>query len=155
MNSYRGVISTDALDGLSDEAVQSFLADQSVSRSFRLISKRDDEPFPLRTIFLTFEVPDLPSHVCLGYERVRVRVYIPNPMRCFRCQKFGHTQQRCTSDIVCGNCGEAGNGDSPCTNPSKSVNCQGNHSSNFKKMPDFSQREGHPGACSLGRSLLP
>jgi hypothetical protein len=137
LNSSTGVISTDALDGLSYEAIQSFLADLSVSRACRLIGKRDDKLFPLRTVFLTFEVPDLPSHVYLDYERVPVRAYVPNPMRCFRYQKFGHTQQRCTSDIVCGNCGEAGNGDSPCTNPSRCVNCQGNHHSNSKKFPIF------------------
>jgi hypothetical protein len=51
-------------------------------------------------------------------------------MRCFRCQKFGHTQHRWTSDIACGNSGEAGHGDSPCTNPSKCVDCKGNNSSN-------------------------
>jgi hypothetical protein len=39
LNSSRGVISTDALDGLSDEAIQSFLADQPLSRAYRLIGK--------------------------------------------------------------------------------------------------------------------
>jgi hypothetical protein len=127
LNSFRGDVSSDALDELSDEAIQSFLADQCVSMAYRLIGKRDDKPFPLRTVFLTFEVPDLPSHVYLGYKRVPVRAYVPNPMRYFRCRKFGHRQQRCTSDIVYGNCGEAGHGDFPRTNPSKCVNCQGNH----------------------------
>jgi hypothetical protein len=61
LNSSWGVISTDALDGLSDE---------SVSTAFRLFGKRDDKPFPLRTVFLTCEVPDLPSHVYLDDERV-------------------------------------------------------------------------------------
>jgi hypothetical protein len=32
LNSSRGVISTDALDGLSDEAIQTFQSDQSMSR---------------------------------------------------------------------------------------------------------------------------
>jgi hypothetical protein len=137
LNSSWGDFSTNALDGLSDEVVQSFLPDQSVSRANRLTGKRDDKPFPLRTIFLTFEVPDLPSHVYLGYERVPVRAYIPNPIRCFSCQKFGQTQQLYTSDITYSNCGEAGYGDSPCTNPSKCVNCQGNHSSNSKKCMIF------------------
>jgi len=84
LNSSRGVVNTDALDGMSDDEIQSALAEQSVSRAYRLIGKRDGKPFPLRTIFLTFEVPSLPSHIRVGYERVSVRPCIPNPMRCFR-----------------------------------------------------------------------
>jgi hypothetical protein len=86
LNSSGGVISTDFLDGLSDEAVQSFHADQSLSRAYRLTGKRG------------------------------------------------------TSDIVCGNCGEAGHGDSPSKNPSNCVNCQGNQSSNSKNACSFSKR---------------
>jgi hypothetical protein len=70
LNSSWGVISTDALDGLSDEAIQSFLADQTLTKANRLIGKHDDKPFPLLTVFLTYEVPDMPSHVYLGYEQV-------------------------------------------------------------------------------------
>jgi hypothetical protein len=84
LNSSRGVVNTDALDGMSDDEIQSALAEQFVSRVYHLIGKRDWKPFPLRTIFLTFEVPSMPSHIRVGYERVSVRPCIPNPMRYFR-----------------------------------------------------------------------
>jgi hypothetical protein len=83
LNSSRGVVSTDALDGLPDEAIQSFPADQS--RTYR----RDDKQFPLRTVFSTFEVPDFPSHFYFDYERLPVRAYVPNPMRCIRFRNSG------------------------------------------------------------------
>jgi hypothetical protein len=54
LNSCRVVIHTDSLDGMSDAEIQSALADQFVSQAYRLPGKRDNKPFPLRTIFLTF-----------------------------------------------------------------------------------------------------
>jgi hypothetical protein len=84
LNSSRRVIHTHSLDGMSDEEIQSALADQFVSRAYRLTGKRDNRPFPLRTIFLTFEVPSPPLYLHVGYKRVPVRPYVPNPTRCHR-----------------------------------------------------------------------
>jgi hypothetical protein len=69
--------------GMSNEEIQSTLADQFISKAYRLIGKRDDKLFPLRTIFLTCSVLCLPISIHIGYERVSVCPYIPNPMPCF------------------------------------------------------------------------
>ena len=39
---------------------------------------------------------------------VNVEVYVPNPLRCYNCQFFGHHESRCTRKKVCANCGEVG-----------------------------------------------
>jgi hypothetical protein len=46
----------------------------------RLIGKRDDKPFPLQTMLLTFGVPTLLSSILVGYESEFVHQYISNPM---------------------------------------------------------------------------
>lgn len=74
---------------MTDEEVETAIVDQSVSEAYRLIGKRDCKPFPLRTVFLSTEVLTLPSTIHVVYERATFRAHIPNPMRCFRCQKFG------------------------------------------------------------------
>jgi hypothetical protein len=52
LNSSRVVvINTDSLDDMTDEEIQFSLADQFVSKAYRLIAKRDNKPLPLRTIF--------------------------------------------------------------------------------------------------------
>ena len=38
---------------------------------------------------------DLPPYVTCGWKRVRVSLYIPEPVRCYRCQQFGHKAQFC------------------------------------------------------------
>jgi hypothetical protein len=51
LNSSRGVVNSDSLEDMSDEEIQFALADQFVSKAYRLIVKRDNKPFPLRPIF--------------------------------------------------------------------------------------------------------
>jgi hypothetical protein len=71
----------------------------------------------------------------LLYRRYKVKAYLPNPMWCYRCQKFGHTQTRCTSDIVCPKCGVKDQGDTICPWPIQCINCSGAHSSNSLDCP--------------------
>ncbi|KAJ4425727.1 hypothetical protein ANN_27923 [Periplaneta americana] len=125
LNTTRGVVHTDSLDGMSDEEIQLELAEQSVSKAYRLLRKRDGQTIPLSTAFLTFEKPVLPEYILVGYERVPVRVYVPNPMRCFRYQRIGHTQKRCTNNIISAKCGGADPGDSPYVGSEPCVNCFG------------------------------
>ncbi|GBM48029.1 hypothetical protein AVEN_34359-1 [Araneus ventricosus] len=37
---------------------------------------------------LTFDSAKLPENITAGYKRLSVRTYIPNPLRCFQCQRF-------------------------------------------------------------------
>jgi hypothetical protein len=124
------VVRTYSLDGMSDDEIQSVLANQPVSRAFRLIGKRNEKAFPLRAVILTLEVPSLPSRINVGHETATLRPYTRNQMRRFRCQKVGGTQQRCDSNLVCG---ESGHGEPtpPC------VNGSGAHASSDGKSPVF------------------
>ena len=58
-------------------------------------------------------------------------MYVPNPLRCFNCQKFGHHEINCPVDLrsVCERCGMGGQDHHTkhCTNPANCVNCCGNH----------------------------
>ncbi|XP_055924596.1 uncharacterized protein LOC129956690 [Argiope bruennichi] len=58
-----------------------------------------------------------------------VRPYFPNPLRCFKCQRFGHSQDSCRGTLICARCAEAGHDSSACTKPEKCVNCKDSHTS--------------------------
>ena len=59
----------------------------------------------------------------------RVKQYIPNPLRCYKCQTYGHHEDNCRVREVCGGCDQQ-NPDyhiNDCQFPCKCANCGSNH----------------------------
>ena len=94
-NSSKGIINCFDLRDTSEDEIVEGLSPFGVTGAFRMKARRGGEMIPTNNIILTFNMTDLPSEVTVGYVRVKVRPYIPNPMRCFRCQRFGHTKTHC------------------------------------------------------------
>ena len=65
-------------------------------------------------------------------------MFIPNPMRCFNCNKFGHTSQRCKVAAKCTGCGNDKH-EGQCEGPKRvnvrDSNCNGPHASLAKDCP--------------------
>ena len=107
LNSSKGTIycDNDAVGSLTDKQIQEELSAQGVSDVYR-VTKRDGKK--TNVYILTFSTPKLPSEIKIGYIKTNVRLYIPNPRRCFNCQSYGHGKLTCTHDIVCVTCGQKG-----------------------------------------------
>ena len=58
------------------------------------------------TYILTFNSPIIPKEIKIGYTNEKIEQYIPNPLRCFKCKKFGHHGNICNGRPVCGKCRE-------------------------------------------------
>ena len=86
---------------MTEMEIRAELQEQGVVEVRRVTMKRDTEKFPTNTLFLTFNTPDLPKKITVGYLKVKVALFVPNPMRCFNCNKFGHTSQRCKVAAKC------------------------------------------------------
>ena len=59
----------------------------------------------------------------------RVEQFIPNPLRCYKCQTYGHHEDNCRGKEVCGKCGQQ-NPDhhiNDCDFLNKCANCGGDH----------------------------
>ncbi|GFV53266.1 hypothetical protein TNCV_1644981 [Trichonephila clavipes] len=50
----------------------------------------------------------------MAYLRCPVREYIPNPLRCFNCQRYGHSKNVCRGQPTCPRCGEVGHDSNDC-----------------------------------------
>ncbi|GBN36242.1 hypothetical protein AVEN_233532-1 [Araneus ventricosus] len=72
-----------------------------------------------------------------GYVRCAVRPYIPNPLRCLKCQRFGHSKTNCRGTLTCARCAVAGHESTGCTAVEKCVNCQGQHTSFSRSCPKW------------------
>ncbi|MEW8548145.1 MAG: hypothetical protein AB2693_31970 [Candidatus Thiodiazotropha sp.] len=129
LNSSKGVIRCPELRPCSDKDILENLKDQGVIGVRNISVRRNGEVKPTNTYVLTFDTPVLPKKIKVAFLSVNVEVYIPNPLRCYFCQVFGHHEDHCTKKPVCANCGEDRHcsDDRNCKNTAKCVNCNGNH----------------------------
>ena len=131
LNSSKGVIKCSNLSGCPLEEIQMELLDQGVTNIKRISIKKNGKYIETNTYILSFNAPSTPNQIKIGFERVNVEKYIPNPLRCFNCQKFGHHQTKCTKPPTCMNCGVDGE-HTDCQEEPKCKNCNGNHAANSR-----------------------
>ena len=125
----------------SEEEILEGTRSQGVTAVKRFKIKRNGQLKDTNTFVFTFNTPTLPKTVKVAYFRVSVEIYIPNPLRCHSCKKYGHHENRCTKDPICANCGEPANHtEQNCGNAPNSVNCGEKHSANSKEC-QFWRRE--------------
>ena len=77
--SSRGVIRCRELSGMTETEIKTELQEQGVVEVHRVMVKRDTGKVPTNTLFLTFNTPDLPKEITVGYLKVKVALLAPNP----------------------------------------------------------------------------
>ncbi|GFT94173.1 RNase H domain-containing protein [Trichonephila clavipes] len=137
LNSCRGVISEPDLLGTSDSEILEGFSGQGVTQVRRITIKKDSTIIPTKHLILTFTSPTLPQTIKAGYLNCKIRPYIPNPLRCFQCQRFGHSQTACRGQLTCSRCASVGHASSDCTLEQKCVNCSQPHSADSKLCPKW------------------
>ena len=79
-----------AFSRVTIDDIKEGMAEQGVTDVRRITIRRDGVIKPTLTYVLTFNSPNLPTVVKIGFMQVTVDVYIPNPFWCYNCQVFGH-----------------------------------------------------------------
>ena len=141
LNSSRGVVRCKYLANCesTSEILEGF-ASQGVTKVSQITLKRENI-IKTNSFILTFNKPVLPKQVKAGNLVLDVSPYIPNPLRCFRCQRFGHHEDNCRSKSpICGRCAEYGHTHESCSEKVKCANCFDEHQTNSKSCP-FWQKE--------------
>ena len=136
LNSTKGVIKCPELKGVSELEIKQELKSQGVVEVRRALFRKGSETLPTNTLFLTFCTPTLPQSIKVGYLNVRVSLYVPSPMRCFKCQKFGHVKDRCPGQATCGQCSKEAH-EGSCSSPALCINCGGGHPSSSRDCPKW------------------
>ncbi|GFT75968.1 hypothetical protein TNCV_1254951 [Trichonephila clavipes] len=60
----------------------------------------------------------------MTYIRCPVRLYIPNPLRYFQGQRYGHSKNVCRGQPTCPRCGESGHDSTDCIRKEQCLNCK-------------------------------
>ncbi|GBN02550.1 hypothetical protein AVEN_89517-1 [Araneus ventricosus] len=97
---------------------------QNVSAVKRISIREDGQYAPTKHFILSFNVPNLPQSFLIAYINCPVRPYVPEPLRCYKCEKFGHSVQSCR-----------GHASNTCEAAPLCVNCKGDHPSYARSSP--------------------
>lgn len=151
LNLSKGIFYTNELRELDDNEIKEEMTEINKDViDIKRLKKRDPETKKLTNIdsglyVVTFNVRKPPEYILVGYFNTEVRPYIPNPLRCFKCFKFGHISDKCSSQIkICPHCSntehtsvdETGKHEK-CDKQPKCTNCQKDHNSLSKECPTY------------------
>ena len=92
------------------------------------------------TVLLHFQ-SDLPSEVRIRYLNFKIRPYVPKPLRCFKCNRFGHVANHCKGKERCSKCGEQHSWTVCPSTALNCPNCHGKHAANDRSCPRYKQEE--------------
>ncbi|XP_055928554.1 uncharacterized protein LOC129959691 [Argiope bruennichi] len=115
LNSSKGVISCGELFNVPIEEITQKLKSQGVTHVRRITIRRDGQLLNTKHLVLTFNSSTIPEYIKAGYLRLSVRAYVPNPLRCFQCQRFGHSKSSCRGTMTCARCAEVNHDSTNCT----------------------------------------
>jgi len=91
-----------------------------------------------KSFILSTNSEQLPTYIRITGENQLTRVYPfkDKPMRCTKCQTYGHTVKRCNSSTsVCGKCSDNHPTDECTTENMKCANCEGQHRAGSRDCP--------------------
>lgn len=136
LNTVKGKIYSKKIINHTEAELLDGLKSRKVIDVQKIMKFENDKLVPTGSAILTFDLIRRPEYFKIGYERVVVHEYIPNPMRCKNCQKLGHTKKFCRNAELCKECGQL-NPHNPC-DKKFCVNCSvETHTSYDSKCPSF------------------
>lgn len=109
---------------MSEETILEGLKSEGVVSVKRVISRKSDQPKQTPLLILTFHSSQRPTNIYAGYVKYAVSAYIPNPLRCYNCQSFGHSSNSCRKEARCNKCGKTPHGETPCDSPVYCLHCK-------------------------------
>ena len=131
LNFSKGVIRWRDLEGIGEENLSS----QNVTAVKRIKICGNNDLLPTNTFIITFNIPTLPGAVKAGYLNIPVEPFIPNPLCCFKCLRFGHGQNTCGCKLTCPHCGQFDHDNKTCANDTHCINCKGAHCAYSRECP--------------------
>ena len=131
LNSSKGVVRNWELARTDPDEIKENIP--SIIDVQRIVVKRNNVEVKTNTLILTFNSPKIPECLKVCYLNIPVSQFVPNPLRCYKCQKFGHVTSKCKHSETCARCSETGHKDDSCTKAFKCANCGECHTAYSKK----------------------
>lgn len=145
LNTSKGVVYSRDMCWMSEQEVKDGLSEYKVTEVFFFKRKPRDavtgdntEARPFGLGVLTFNTQEPPKRIRFGFEYLEIKPYIPNPKRCRKCQKLGHTTKWCKKEEeVCAECGQDRTQNHICGIKMCVNCCKPGHASSSRDCPRF------------------
>jgi hypothetical protein len=141
MNHCKGVVRSYENITCEESEILHYLAPKGVVGVKRIINRKRG---PTAALIITFSGNVLPSSIKMGFEHCKVTPFIPYPLRCFKCQQFGHHGNSCTRKTKCAKCSSTehcSSHENPCKEPAKCANCHESHAAFDRSCPLWKQEQ--------------
>ncbi|XP_055528048.1 uncharacterized protein LOC129720586 [Wyeomyia smithii] len=121
----------------TDQEIVEEMKDIHVIDVKRIKRRKGDQYEDSGAFILTFNLGTLPGSIDAGFHRCKVRQYVPPPLRCMNCLKFGHKKDQCKGNQVCANCASLYHGKTECQQKTTCVVCLEDHHALSKNCPVY------------------
>ncbi|XP_055916347.1 rho GTPase-activating protein gacK-like [Eupeodes corollae] len=146
LNSSKGTVFAPCLNNLPEKEIVEEMSDQGVTEVYKfkktekriIEGKEQNVEIPSGLVLFTFDLFRPPTSLDVGWYKLKVEEYFPNPMRCKKCQLLGHTMKRCTRTATCVTCNLPPHPSENCTR-TFCANCADNHPASSKNCQRFIQ----------------
>ena len=150
LEQYEKVIIFGVSMGLTDDEIKHESKAITVKRLLKKERPGGDR-IPTESVVLSY-VTDPPATIQIGYQTFKTKTFIPLPIRCWRCQHFGHSESSCRGKVTCPRCAQnhkyedcpLAQIDVQRTSLSHDndadllcVNCKSHHSAAFRGCPEY------------------
>ena len=139
LNSNRGIIF-----GVEEDISDDDMSEALGVKAERIYKRRAGEKIITKQMILYFS-DELPRYVSFEWQRYKVSTYIPEVIRCYKCQRFGHKAPSCHAKkekcTVCSGPHEVQKCPIKSThrtdNTATCPNCKGPHPASYQGCPEF------------------
>ena len=134
-NTSKGVVYCDFFANTPKAKLLADMAADKVIDVYRFTETKDGVEVPKDSYCLTFDSEIPPKEMKMGYIKIKVTPYYPNPRLCRNCQRYGHGANLCHNKQICAKCGEEGHSYNGCENNTKCIYCEKDHPASTKTCP--------------------
>ena len=143
----RGIVKGIPVDFTEDDIVRGYEGNFEIEAVKRMKKKvknaetNEKEWVDCQTVLITFAGQDLPSEIVIYKVKSKVEPYVPRPMQCFKCFRYGHTSKTCRGKDMCIMCGKEKHQDKCSVKSPNCYHCSGQHKSTDFNCPIYKKYE--------------
>lgn len=139
LNTVRGIIHAPQIKNLAETEILEGLNNLNITNVKKITKCINGQVLNTPLHIISFFAYNLPKEIKIGFCNIKVKPFIPRPIQCRKCYKYGHTKKHCkVTSAICNSCGEVIHDNTPCRRIA-CVNCIpiAAHESTSKECPIY------------------